>query len=65
MSQNIDKQLEQAVIQIAAMNPCLTPNQVTKIVAEEMKKQKTAEEDGTFEKAIDLSRLMDGGHCDG
>jgi len=65
MSQNIDKQLEQAVVQIVAMNPCLTPKQVMKLVAEEMKKQKAAEEDETFEKAIDLSRLTAGGYCDG
>jgi len=65
MSQNIDKQLEQAVVQIAAMNPCLTPKQVMKLVAEEMEKQKRVEKDGTFEKAIDLSRLTAGGYCDG
>ena len=65
MSQNIDKQLEQAVVQIAAMNPCLTPKQVMKLVAEEMKKQQTAEEGGTFENPIDLSRLTAGGYCDG
>ena len=65
MSQRIDKQLEEAVVQIAAMNPCLTPKQVMKIVAEEMQKRKTAEENGTFEKAIDFSRLTTGGYCDG
>jgi hypothetical protein len=65
MSQNIDKQLEQAVIQITAMNPCLTNDQVLEIVAEEMRKQKKAVADGTFEKAIDLSRLSATGYCDG
>ena len=65
MSQNIDKQLEQAVVQIAAMNPCLTKVQVMEIVAEEIKKQKRAEEEETFQKAVDLSRLTAGGYCDG
>ena len=65
MSQRIDKQLEEAVVQIAAMNPCLTPKQVMKIVAEEMQKRKTAEEYGTFEKAIHFSRLTTRGYCDG
>ena len=54
----------QLAAQIASINPCCTSAEIMEIVAKELEKQKIAERDGTFQKAIDISDLP-GGLCDG